>query len=91
MIWRRALPLLLGVGMAATAAHAAPPAATPAIPVGSFNDGVNHWRSGHADAYARLDPEQYRQIADNLLLLQRRSGGWPVNQDPLRVLDAAAR
>ncbi|WP_313204500.1 pectate lyase, partial [Stenotrophomonas sp.] len=74
-----------------TAAHAAPPAATPAIPVGSFNDGVNHWRSGHADAYARLDPEQYREIADNLLLLQRRSGGWPVNQDPLRVLDAAAR
>ncbi|KAA8998342.1 pectate lyase [Stenotrophomonas cyclobalanopsidis] len=91
MIRRRALPLLLGVGMAATAAHAAPPAATPAIPVGRFNDGVNHWRSGHAAAYARLDPQQYRQIADNLLVLQRRSGGWPVNQDPLRVLDAAAR
>ncbi len=91
MIRRRALPLLLGVGMAANAAHAAPPAAAPAIPVGSFNDGVNHWRSGHADAYARLDTQQYREIADNLLLLQRRSGGWPVNQDPLRVLDAAAR
>lgn len=91
MIRRPALPLLLGVGMAATATHAAPPAATPAIPVGSFNDGVNHWRSGHADAYARLEPQQYRQIADNLLLLQRRSGGWPVNEDPLRVLDAAAR
>jgi len=91
MMRRRALPLLLGVGMAANAAHAAPPAAAPAIPVGSFNDGVNHWRSGHADGYARLDPQQYRQIADNLLLLQRRSGGWPVNQDPLRVLDAAAR
>ena len=91
MIRRRALPLLLGVGMAATAAHAAPAAATPAIPVSSFNDGVNHWRSGHADGYARLQPQQYRQIADNLLLLQRRSGGWPVNQDPLRVLDAAAR
>jgi len=91
MIRRRALPLLLGVGMAATAAHAAPPAAAPAIPVGGFNDGVNHWRSGHADGYARLEPQQYRQIADNLLLLQRRSGGWPVNQDPLRVLDAAAR
>ncbi|WP_313178052.1 pectate lyase [Stenotrophomonas sp.] len=91
MIRRRALPLLLGVGMAATAAHAAPPAAAPAIPVDSFNDGVNHRRSGHADGYARLQPQQYRQIADNLLLLQRRSGGWPVNQDPLRVLDAAAR
>ena len=91
MMRRRVLPLLLGVGMAATAAHAAPPAATPAIPVGSFNDGVNHWRSGHADGYARLQPQQYRQIADNLLLLQHHSGGWPVNQDPLRVLDAAAR
>ncbi|WP_254051184.1 pectate lyase [Stenotrophomonas sp. ESTM1D_MKCIP4_1] len=90
---RRALPLLLGLCTAATAADAAPPLdpAIPAIPVGSFNDGVNHWRSGHADGYARLQPRQYRQIADNLLLLQRHSGGWPVNQDPLRILDAAAR
>lgn len=88
------LPLLLGLGMAATAAQAGAPPASPAsqaIPVASFNDGVNHWRSGHAEGYARLQPQQYRQIADNLLLLQRRSGGWPVNQDPLRVLDAAAR
>lgn len=84
------LPLLLGLCMAATAAAAAPPPAQP-IPVGNFNDGVNHWRSGHAEGYARLQPQQYRQIADNLLLLQRHSGGWPVNQDPLRVLDAAAR
>ncbi|AWH19487.1 pectate lyase [Stenotrophomonas sp. ZAC14D2_NAIMI4_7] len=88
------LPLLLGLGMAAAAAQAGPPPASPAspaIPVASFNDGVNHWRSGHAEGYARLQPQQYRQIADNLLLLQRRSGGWPVNQDPLRVLDGAAR
>lgn len=62
-----------------------------AISVAAFNDGVNHWRSGRDGGYARHDPADFRAIANNLLLLQRRSGGWPVNQDPLRVFDAQAR
>ena len=96
----RAAALLACVAAAFCAAAADPaPAAQAdrsgqtgaAIPVAAFNDGVNHWRSGRDGGYARHDPADFRAIADNLLLQQRRSGGWPVNQDPLRVLDAEAR
>lgn len=82
--------LLQAVSLLAFAGGALAAAPAP-VPVVAFNDGVNHWRSGHGAAYPRLDPTDHRQIADNILLLQRASGGWPVNQDPLRVLDAPAR
>ena len=78
----QALSLLAFAGGAA--------AAVAPVPFAAFNDGVNHWRSGHGEEYPRVDAADYRQIADNILLLQRVSGGWPVNLDPLRVLDAPA-
>jgi len=89
---RTRLALLLVAALPVATSIAAPPAqGEPPIAVAAFNDGVNHWRSGNEGAYARHDPADHVAIADNLLLMQRRSGGWPVNQDPLRELDAAAR
>ncbi|WP_448132641.1 pectate lyase [Stenotrophomonas rhizophila] len=61
------------------------------IPLRGFQDGINHWQSGHGTDYPRYRPDQYRQIADNLLVLQRGGGGWAVNQDPQRILDDTAR
>lgn len=61
------------------------------IPLRGFQDGINHWQSGHGTDYPRYRPDQYRQIADNLVALQRRGGGWAVNQDPQRILDDAAK
>ena len=75
----------------AAQATAAKAPAAQAIPVHAFNDGINHWRSGHGNGYARLETDDVRGIADAIVLLQRDSGGWAVNRDPLRVLDAAAR
>ncbi len=63
----------------------------PEITLRGFQDGINHWQSGHGTTYPRYRPDQYRQIADNLVLLQRRGGGWAVNQDPQRILDDTAR
>lgn len=87
----RSVAALLLIVAAAVPAAAASDAAAQPIAVSAFNDGVNHWRSARGGDYPRHDPADYRAIADNLLLLQRRSGGWPVNEDPLRVLDDAAR
>ena len=63
----------------------------PEITLRGFQDGINHWQSRHGTTYPRYRPDQYRQIADNLVLLQRRGGGWAVNQDPQRILDDTAR
>lgn len=63
----------------------------PDIALRGFQDGIHHWQSGHGTDYPRYRPDQYRQIADNLLVLQRGGGGWAVNQDPQRILDDTAR
>lgn len=63
----------------------------PDIALRGFQDGIHHWQSGHGTDYPRYRPDQYRQIADNLVVLQRGGGGWAVNQDPQRILDDAAR
>src|SRR6476660_5896902 len=57
------------------------------ISIDGFRDGMRHWKNGQGvDGYASYQPEQFREIADNLLLYQRAGGGWPPNFDPLRVL-----
>ncbi|RPE75928.1 pectate lyase [Vulcaniibacterium tengchongense] len=86
----------LGALLAAATAHAQAPrhAAEPgagAIPLDGFADAVAHWQNRHGADYPRYAPQQVREIADNLLLLQRESGGWPENRDPARVLGAAER
>lgn len=90
----RRTPLLLALALAATLPGAAyakesTPVAAPSLD--GFSDGIHHWRNVHGKDYERLAPEQVTQIADNLLLYQRKDGGWRENQDPTRILDAAER
>jgi PelA/Pel-15E family pectate lyase len=64
-------------------------AATPdPISLAAFSDGIKHWQDRHGKDYARYEPGQIREIADNLLLYQRDNGGWIENRDPARILDA---
>lgn len=62
------------------------------ITIDGFYDAIKHWndRTGEAGvAYYELN--QIESIADNLLLYQRDSGGWPTNKHPLRVVSADER
>lgn len=58
------------------------------ISLAAFSDGIKHWQDRHGSAYARYQPQQVTEIADNLLLYQRDNGGWIENRDPARILDA---
>jgi PelA/Pel-15E family pectate lyase len=58
------------------------------ISLAAFNDGIKHWQDRHGTDYARYQPQQVTEIADNLLLYQRDNGGWIENRDPARILDA---
>jgi len=57
------------------------------IPLAAFSDGIKHWQDRHGKDYARYEPGQVTEIADNLLLYQRNNGGWVENRDPARILD----
>lgn len=57
------------------------------LEMSGFDDAVQHWRSAHGRGYARYEPEQIDKIADNILLLQRKHGGWVQNRDPQRILN----
>lgn len=57
-----------------------------ALPMGGFYDAVHHWQNKYGTRYARYEPEQVKEIAENILLMQRDHGGWIQNQDPLRIL-----
>jgi len=81
----------------ASSAPPIPASATPAPSPGvaappslkGFEDSARHYRnaSGRSD-YARHPPAAFIDIAENILLYQRRNGGWSENWDPSRVLDA---
>lgn len=77
--------LYLALGLALNAQ-----AQTGPISIDGFSDGVKHYRdkSGRED-YPRYDVANVISIGDNLLVWQRSNGGWPANQDPLRILSAA--
>ncbi|TWI05792.1 PelA/Pel-15E family pectate lyase [Luteimonas cucumeris] len=75
----------LGVVLAMPAAAQDPPS------LDGFADGIQHWQNRHGRDYARYPPDQVGRIADNLLLYQRRDGGWIENQDPARILDDVER
>ncbi len=76
--------LLVAVGLNAPAA----------IDPSGFRDGANHWRNINQPErllqalpdQARYQPEQVREIAANLLLFQRRNGGWIKDHDMLAIL-----
>jgi len=64
---------------------------TEPIPLAAFSDGIKHWQDRHGTDYARYQPQQVTEIADNLLLYQRDNGGWIENRDPARILDATEK
>jgi PelA/Pel-15E family pectate lyase len=73
--------------VAACVLSACPAFGVEPISLDGFRDGINHWKNGqNVDDYPVYRPEQVREIADNLLLYQRASGGWPKDFDPLRIL-----
>lgn len=84
------LPMAAALACASLAAAAAEPAQDAAA-LSGFEDAIHHWRNVHGDQYPRYAPEQVTRIADNILLYQRRDGGWVENQDPARILDDAER
>lgn len=62
------------------------------IPIDGFQDAIKHWndRTGENTVqYYAL--HQVDKIADNLLLYQRESGGWPTNKHPLRIVSTEER
>jgi PelA/Pel-15E family pectate lyase len=75
------------------ACHAVAVAGTKSEPISlaAFSDGIKHWQDRHGKDYARYQPGQITEIADNLLLYQRDNGGWIENRDPARILDAAEK
>lgn len=58
------------------------------LPLDGFEDAIHRWRNRLGDDYASYAPDQVREIADNILLLQRDHGGWIENRDPTRILSA---
>ncbi|WP_407353699.1 pectate lyase [Luteimonas sp. R10] len=82
-----------GLGLAALlfAAASLLPAAAAArspdpIPLDGFADAIHHWRNAHGGGYPRHAPDDIVAIADNIVLQQRRDGGWRENRDPVRIL-----
>jgi PelA/Pel-15E family pectate lyase len=61
------------------------------ISLAAFSDGIKHWQDRHGTDYARYQPQQITEIADNLLLYQRDNGAWIENRDPTRILDATEK
>lgn len=57
------------------------------IATDAFAESLEQWSALHPDK--RIEPHDRHQIlaiADNLLLMQRNSGGWPANRNPFRKL-----
>ncbi len=53
-----------------------------------FEDSIHHWNMEHKTRnYNRYAPDQYAEIADNLMAYQNRDGGWAKNIDWLAILD----
>lgn len=53
-----------------------------------FDQRVNRWlRNKGGQVSARFAPEQFREIADNILAYQNEDGGWPKNLDMMARLD----
>lgn len=75
-----------------------PALAEKPIPTGGFGDSTNHWRNLKMRGVIEPEPnqpsykpEQFREIADNIVLFQRDDGGWPANYDMMAVLTPEQR
>jgi PelA/Pel-15E family pectate lyase len=49
-----------------------------------FSDAINHYRAKR-EKYPTFEPNQFVEIADNILLLQHENGGFLVNYDPTKI------
>lgn len=57
-------------------------------PVDIFNSSIHGWNIKHKTKdYERYTPDQYEQIANNLIKYQNPDGGWPKNIDWLAILN----
>ena len=75
--------IVLAVSFMAVSAVAQQP-----VSADRFADAVNHWNKEHgAQSYERYKPDQFREIADNIVAYQNADGGWPKNLDMLARLD----
>lgn len=72
--------------LAAALCLAAPAYAQAPPSLAEFGDAIHHWQNTHGSDYPRYRGDQVREIADNILLLQRSNGGWIENRDPARIL-----
>ncbi len=68
---------------------------TTQIPdVSGFQNSAHHWYDIYAEDNVihplpnrpRYKPENFKEIADNILLYQKENGGWPKNYDMLAIL-----
>ena len=62
------------------------------VPIIGFQDAIKHWNDRNGESTVpHYKLHQVGKIADNLLLYQRDSGGWPTNKHPLRVVSPEER
>ena len=70
------------------AAFSAAAQSQPQVSSKRFADAVNHWNKEHGkQTYERYKPDQFREIADNIVAYQNADGGWPKNLDVTAKLD----
>ncbi|GGA99089.1 pectate lyase [Puia dinghuensis] len=75
------------------------PAAASRIDPAPFGDNAGHWYAIFNKANIinplpgrpRYDPTDVKDIADNILLLQKTNGGWPKNYDLFAILSASQK
>jgi PelA/Pel-15E family pectate lyase len=83
-----AIPAVPSVGQATR--PAAPAAERPGgepVDVSDFYDAIAHYQMNLETLdYVQYAPDEVAAIADNLLLWQTEAGGWPKDEDWLRVL-----
>lgn len=89
---RNAFWSLLAGLLALVATGCAHTSSMESVSLEGFSDAIHYWynRTDQRDAPLH-DIRDTRAIADNILLYQRRNGGWPENTHPQRVLRPAER
>src|SRR5579859_1394276 len=74
-------------------------AAAPGIDPAPFADNAGHWYAifdkgniiNPLPGRPRHEPTDVKDIAENILLLQKTNGGWPKNYDPFAILTASQK